>query len=147
MLHFQHEFQVKAPVEQVAEFHRDTTTLKLLNPPPLFVQFNSLEPLSEGSVADFTIWFGPLPINWVAVHSDVNPMEGFTDTQLKGPFKTWVHRHTFRRLDQDTCEVKDEIQAEPGEGIFRGLLSRLMWFNLPLLFAYREWRTRRAVEK
>jgi ligand-binding SRPBCC domain-containing protein len=146
MRHFQHEFQVNASIERVAEFHSDTTTLKLLNPPPLFVQFNNLQPLAEDSVADFTIWFGPLPINWVAVHSDVNPMEGFTDTQVKGPFKTWVHRHSFRRLDQNTCAVKDDIQAEPGEGFFNGILSRLMWLNLPFLFAYREWRTRRAVE-
>lgn len=147
MQYFLHEFQVNAPIERVANFHSDTSTLKLLTPPPLFVRFNNLQPLSEGSVADFTMWLGPLPINWVAVHSDVNPIEGFTDSLVKGPFETWIHRHTFRRLDHDMCEVKDEIQAEPGNGIFRGLLSRLMWFNLPLLFAYREWQTRRAVEK
>ena len=145
--YFEHEFQVKAPIERVSKFHSDTKTLKLLTPPPLFVQFHNLQPLADGSEADFTMWFGPLPINWVAVHSEVSPMEGFTDTQVKGPFKSWVHRHTFLKLDQEICEVRDEIQAEPGDGIFRGILSRLMWLNLPLLFAYREWQTRRAVEK
>jgi ligand-binding SRPBCC domain-containing protein len=147
MRHYQHAFQVDAPIERVADFHSDTMTLKLLTPPPLFVQFNNIQPLAEGSIADFTMWFGPLPINWVALHSEVDPMQGFTDTQVKGPFETWIHRHSFRRLDQARCEVKDEIQAEPGDGIFRGILSRLMWLNLPLLFAYREWQTRRAVEK
>jgi ligand-binding SRPBCC domain-containing protein len=146
MRQFRHEFQVNAPIERVAEFHSSTEALKLLTPPPLYVQFNNLQPLSDGSVADFTLWFGPLPINWVAVHSEVIPLEGFIDTQVNGPFETWIHRHTFHHLDQNTCEVIDEIQAQPGDDLFRGSLSRLIWLNLPLLFAYREWQTRRVVE-
>lgn len=146
MRQFRHEFQVNAPIERVAEFHSRSRALKLLTPPPLYVQFNNLQPLSEGSLADFTLWFGPIPINWVSVHSEVIPLEGFIDTQVKGPFETWVHRHTFRCLDQNTCEVIDEIQAQPEDDLFRGILSRLMWLNLPLLFAYREWQTRRVVK-
>jgi ligand-binding SRPBCC domain-containing protein len=120
--------------------------LKLLTPPPVFVQMNRVDPLSEGSIADFTLWIGPLPVRWVAAHSGVDPLSGFTDTQVRGPFAFWVHRHSFEPCDPAETEVIDEIQAEFGRG-FSGLLGRLMWVNLPFMFFYRGWVTRRTIPK
>lgn len=147
MKRFTHRFQVRASLEQVAQFHRETETLKLLTPPPIFVQFHRVEPFGEGSVADFTLWMGPLPVRWQAVHSAVHPTRGFTDTQARGPFLHWQHRHTFEPLDSDTTLVVDEVQVIFGKGLLAGLVSRLMWFGLPLLFTYRAWRTRRAIAR
>jgi ligand-binding SRPBCC domain-containing protein len=147
MKQYKHRFRVQAPLASVAEFHRDTRALKRLTPPPLMIRFNDLQPLAEGSVADFTMWFGPLPIRWVAVHSDVNSTTGFTDTQAAGPFEYWVHRHSFQALDDNSTEIRDEIQAQPSGHPFWGLVSRFMWLNLPILFAYRAWRTRKALER
>ena len=147
MKQYSHRFRVGAPLARVAEFHRHTRALKYLTPPPLIVSFNELQPLAEGSVADFTMWFGPLPIRWVAVHSDVTPTNGFTDTQTAGPFDVWVHRHSFAALDETSTEIRDEIQAQPSSHPFWGLVSRFMWLNLPILFAYRAWRTRKAIER
>ncbi|UCD98103.1 MAG: hypothetical protein JSV42_14250 [Chloroflexota bacterium] len=147
MRHYYHEFEVKAPLVRVAEFHSSTEALKLLTPPPLFVQFNYLEPLGENSRSDFTLWFGPIPVRWVAVHSEVRPMEGFIDTQVIGPFQTWIHRHTFEKIAEDTTRVVDEVQGQPSRHIFWGLVSRFMWLTLPFLFSYRARQTRRAVEK
>jgi ligand-binding SRPBCC domain-containing protein len=147
MKRYSHSFRVQAPLGRVAEFHHDTRALKYLTPPPLIVNFNELQPLAEDSVADFTMWFGPLPIRWVAAHSDVDPNAGFTDTQVAGPFETWVHRHSFLALDENNTEVRDEIQGQPSRHPFWGLVSRIMWLNLPILFAYRAWRTRRALER
>lgn len=138
---YRHRFTVNAPLAVVAAFHRDSRALRLLTPPPMWVQFHQVDPLAEGSVADFTMWLGPLPIRWTAVHSEVTA-QGFVDTQQRGPFKTWRHRHAFRELNARTTGVIDEIEAEPGK-----LISRFMWLNLPILFAYRAWRTRRALRK
>ncbi len=142
---FNHRFQVNAPLERVAAFHSDSRALKMLTPPPIIVAFHHLEPLGEGSVADFTMWFGPIPIHWCAVHSAVDPLNGFIDTQASGPFASWQHRHTFTTIDENTTLVEDTIQAQPGKHFFYGLVSRLMWLTLPLLFAYRAWRTRREI--
>ncbi len=120
----------------VSEFHGDSRALRLLTPPPIWVQFHQVEPLAEGSVADFTMWLGLLPVRWTAVHTQVTP-HGFIDSQKRGPFKRWIHRHSFRELDDGKTEVVDEIKAEPGN-----LVSRFMWLTLPVLFAYRGWRTR-----
>lgn len=50
---YSHRFQVQAPLEAVAELHRDSRALKQLTQPPLFISFNNVESLAEGSVADF----------------------------------------------------------------------------------------------
>ena len=129
MRSFQHEFQVNAPIERVAEFHNNTRVIKQLTPPPLIVKFNQIEPLSEGSRSDFTLWFGPIPIHWVAVHSGVIPFEGFTDTQVEGPFKTWVHKHLFESLAGGKTRIIDRVSEQPSDHIFWGIISRFMWLT------------------
>lgn len=143
---FTHRFTVNVPLEAVADFHRDTRALRRLTPPPVIVQFHLVEPLAEGSRADFTLWLGPIPVRWVALHSQVDQLHGFTDTQLSGPFKEWIHRHSFQSVDEQTTAVIDQVQAAPGSGLFHGLVSRFMWLNLRFMFAYRAWITRRALE-
>ncbi len=140
-MNYRHSFFVKAPLADVAEFHKETSALKALMPPPLSVRFNEVQPLAEGSVADFTMGVGPVSVRWVAVHSEVTEMNGFVDTQKEGPFRSWRHRHTFQALDEGTTEVIDEIDAEYGSAI-----SRFMWLNLPVLFAFRAWATKKALE-
>lgn len=144
---YTYRFQVNAPLEKVAEFHQDTRALKLLTPPPVYMQLHSTEPLGENSKADFTLWLGPVPVHWLAVHSQVDPLRGFTDTQARGPFEHWVHRHSFAPVDAATTEITDIIDAEPGNHPFWGPVSRFMWSNLPMLFTHRERVTRRVLEK
>ena len=141
MMRYRHRFIVEAPLSAVAEFHKDTRALRELTPPPMTVKFNHIEPLAEGSIADFTMRAGPMGMRWVAVHSDVTDENGFVDTQEKGPFRSWRHHHKFRAIDEQTTEVIDEIEAEYGNAI-----SRLMWLNLPILFAYRARQTKKALD-
>jgi len=144
---YTHRMIVNASLDKVAEFHNDSQALKRLTPPPVIVQFNNLEPLGENSIADFTMWLGPLPVHWTAEHTRVDAIYGFTDTQIHGPFKAWVHRHSFNPLDENHTEVLDEIQAEPGSHWLWGSVSRFMWLSLPVLFDHRERVTKAALEK
>jgi len=145
MKKFSHRFRVAAPLENVAAFHRDPSALRKLTPLPLRVQIHEIEPLSENSRARFTIWAGPIPFRWEALHTNVTS-HGFTDTQVKGPYKYWVHNHEFAILNLDTTEVIDEVDAIYGEGLFWGFFTRLMWLGMPFLFWFRGWRTRKIVE-
>lgn len=144
MKKFKHRFRVAAPLEEVAAFHRDARTLKALTPFPLWVQIHEVEPLAENSRAHFTIWLGPIPLHWEAVHTNVNN-RGFTDTQAKGPYQYWVHNHQFISINPETTEVIDEVNAIYGKGLFWGLITRLMWLGMPILFGFRGWRTRKAL--
>ena len=145
---FKAQAVISAPVEAVAEFHYRPGAMKRLTPPPIVVQLHRAEPLANGSRTDFTLWFGPLPFRWLAVHSRVDRRSGFTDTQQLGPLKRWVHAHHWKATGPTTTLLEDTITYEHYRGL-RGLLTRLL-FAPPLLagmFAYRHWVTRRAVKK
>jgi ligand-binding SRPBCC domain-containing protein len=145
-MNFRHRFEVQASIEEVERFHGDAQALKWLTPPPIFVRFEKLEPLGEGSIADFTMWLGFLPIRWVAVHRHVS-RQGFTDEQVRGPFNRWVHRHRFKAISGRRTSVEDEIDFSLRRHALWGPVGLAMGINLPLLFLYRAWKTKRILER
>lgn len=144
---FERSFVVDAPLDAVREFHGDTAALRILSPPGTFVQFHSVEPLAEGSVSEFTLWLGPLPIRWTAVHRDVTD-HGFTDVQRAGPAERWAHTHTFVPLDGGRTRVEDRVVFSHKPGL-AGLLTRVLFSrpNLWFLFAWRARATRRSLSR
>lgn len=142
---FDYTFTVNAPQDAVLAFHQDTRVLKILTPPPLYAQIHSYEPLAEGAEANFTLWFGPYPIRWTAVHSNVGE-DGFTDTQVRGPLKRWQHTHRFSPLSEEVTLVSEHIDYEYHRGV-RGLIGRLLFspLALTLLFTARKVITRRRL--
>ena len=50
-----------------------------------------------------------IPMRWVSEITEVEPLQSFADKQLKGPYRTWCHRHEFRALDADHTEMRDLI--------------------------------------
>ena len=144
---FEYSFEIKASLEDVLAFHHDARALKKLNPPPVIVELHEVEPLGEGSVAEFTLWFGPFPIRWKAVHSDVG-RHGFTDTLVKGPAQSWIHSHRFTKVNENLTRIDEHIEYEHKPGL-SGLVTRLLFsrFNLTVMFTYRQWVTRRELEK
>lgn len=139
---FDYRFRVDAPLQAVQEFHRDTRALRRLTPPPTLVQLHSVEPLAEGSVSRFTLWVGPLPLHWTAVHRDVSA-NGFTDVQTAGPVRQWEHTHRFTPLGETATEIHEHIEFEHRSGMW-GLVTRLLFAfpNLYLMFTYRKLVTR-----
>lgn len=142
---FDYRFTVDAPLRSVSAFHFERGILKALTPPLMIMQVHRFDPLAEDSIGEFTMWMGPVPVRWKALHSAVSET-GFTDTQVSGPMKSWVHTHTFTALADDRTEVHEHIEFEHFPGL-RGLWSRLLFPRpaLWLLFTYRRWATRRAV--
>ena len=118
---------------------------------------------------DFTLWFGPFPLRWVAriealeaqtpeVSSRLpqsgrrlglvrGASAGFADRQVRGPFAHWLHRHLFIPLDDQTTAVVDEIELKFRRHPLWGPVGVGMWLSLPFLFAYRARKTRRLLEK
>lgn len=145
---FTFSFTVPASIQRVAEFHKDSSALKRLSPPPVFVQIHAMQPLAEGSRSEFTMWFGPIAVRWVAVHSNVDPLHGFTDTQESGPLQWWQHTHRFEALDGASTRVSEQIVYAHKPG-WRGWLTRLVFapLGLRVMFTYRAWVTRRACSR
>lgn len=145
--HYQHITVIRAPLEKVAGFHRDATSMAAITPPPIIVQMRAAPPrLNEGDKMAFTLWLGPFPIHWVAQIEEVGPA-GFVDRQLEGPFDYWVHRHAFSPIDEKTTRLVDEVTYALSSNFFWRQIGRGMALNLPLLFAYRGWKLKRLLEQ
>jgi ligand-binding SRPBCC domain-containing protein len=139
---FDFRFLVEASLPAVREFHHDTRALKRLTPPPTLVQLHEVEPLGEGSVSRFTLWVGPLPLRWRAVHRDVS-QTGFTDIQAEGPARRWEHTHRFTAITPQLTEIHEHIEFEHKSG-FWGVVTRMLFAypNLWLMFTWRKFVTR-----
>lgn len=147
MASFDYSFTVNAPQKAVRAFHHDTSILKTLTPPVIPLQIHMFEPLGNGSKAEFTMWFGFIPIRWRVIHSNVGE-QGFMDSMVSGPMKLWRHTHTFHAIDEYTTTVHEHIEYAHPAGL-KGLLTRLL-FNRPgltFLFTYRKFITRYKVAK
>jgi ligand-binding SRPBCC domain-containing protein len=138
-----HSFVVKAPLSEVVAFHRHSASMAAITPPPIVVRMHTAPAiLNEGAPMDFTLWFGPFPLRWTAQIERLTP-GGFVDRQIRGPFASWEHQHSFAVLGEESTAVFDIIHAElKSRGPMR-IVGALMWLNLPILFAYRAWQTRR----
>jgi ligand-binding SRPBCC domain-containing protein len=118
-----------------------------ITPPPIRVKIHHAPAsLSDGGEMDFTLKMGPFPIHWAAQIENVS-VAGFTDRQVKGPFAEWVHRHSFERVDEQTTEVIDQIQLRLKRHLLWGAVGVGFVLGLPVLFAYRGWKTRQLLEK
>ena len=144
---YEHRFVVHAPLKQVADFHADPGSMAKITPPPIFTQVQQAPAaVKDGAEMAFTLWLGPFPLRWLARFEQVSPT-GFQDRQIRGPFATWLHRHTFRKIDENTTEVHDHVEGQYQANLFWRLVGMVMWLNLPVLFAFRGWRTRQLLQR
>lgn len=142
-----YRFRVHAPLEAVVRFHRQSSSLIAITPPPVVMHIHHApEYLNEGDEIDFTLRIGPLPIRWQARIEAISPI-GFTDRQLTGPFADWVHRHRFVLVTVDETEVIDEVNIRLRWHPLWGPVGLFLILGLPLLFAYRSRKTRRLLER
>jgi len=144
---YHHRFVVAAPLEAVREFHSQSASMGAITPPPIVVRVHEAPArLGEGDEMEFTMWMGPLPIRWRARIHNVTP-NGFTDSLVRGPFTRWAHVHTFVPVDANHTEVIDTLDIELNPYPFWRAVGWLMTVNLPILFAFRQWKTRRILER
>jgi ligand-binding SRPBCC domain-containing protein len=145
MIH-RHDFTVRAPLSEVALFHTQASGLGDITLPFMPMRLhNAPNELGEGDSMAFTLWLGPVPVRWQAQVTDVSET-GFVDSQVQGPFDKWTHRHTFEEVDAKITRVVDRVEAKPRAHLFWGPVGWAMWLGLPVLFAFRGWKTRRLLE-
>ncbi len=147
MRRFEMTSTLPGTLDAVLRFHQDPRALARLTPPPIVMQLHrdDRRSLTEGDI-EFSLWFGPIPIRWIARHEPGPTPHSFADSQIKGPLAYWRHEHLFSEAD-DGVQLTDRIILAHKSG-WLGLVTRLTFDGLPLrvLFAYRHWRTRRALK-
>lgn len=117
------------PVDRVFDFFKKPENLDHVTPPNLGFKIltPSPIPMAKGTVIDYTIRLYGIPMKWQTVITDYDPPHFFTDTQVKGPYKTWIHTHRFIPKDGGTLmvdEVKYEVPLGPLGDIVRALFVK-----------------------
>ena len=149
MLHFEKTSTIKAPAKTVWEFYERPDILKLLTPPWQPVEIIRREGgLGVKAESEFRIWLGPLPVQWIAVHTDCTEYEKFVDVQKEGPMDFWQHQHKFIPQDNENhCLLVDQIDFSlPGGELAELLVGGWVKARLQDMFDYRHQVTAKYCE-
>jgi ligand-binding SRPBCC domain-containing protein len=132
------------PIEQAWAFFSSAKNLAEITPAEMkFVILTQLtdEPIYSGMKIDYTV--SPLlnvPLKWTTEITGVNAPVKFTDKQLKGPYKQWIHTHTFTSVPGGV-RMEDEVQYSLPLGIAGPLIHSLIVKNkLEEIFDFRKKR-------
>src|SRR4051795_7133244 len=101
---------VTVPLERAFEFFADPWNLEAITPQWLNFRIVEAPPvLEQGSLLRYRLRLFGLPVDWLTEISDWRPPHGFTDVQLEGPYRSWIHTHRLRAMDGGT-EIRDEVR-------------------------------------
>lgn len=148
MLKFQYSSVINASVEKVWEFHERDDILKILTPPWQPVKIIRREGgLDVGAMTEFCLLLGFIKVRWLARHIECERYKFFTDEQIEGPMKSWIHCHKFHAKNQQ-MELIDEIKYEiPGGWLVELLLGWWVDSRLQEMFKYRHQITQEKCEE
>lgn len=139
---------IKASQERVFSFHEQADALTLLLPPwetANVIQSARISEVGSEAIVETSV-LGPFKVRWVALHTLYDPPRMFEDVQVKGPFRSWRHRHIVERHEQGAL-LRDEIEYEPPLSFLGRLFAPAMVDKrLQKLFDYRHEVTRRWCE-
>ena len=127
---------VPTPLETTFAFFSDARNLERITPP--FLQFLITTPtpieMQPGTLIDYKLKVRGVSIRWRTEITAWDPPHGFTDVQLRGPYRKWVHRHDFKAQDGGTY-VEDTIHYRvPGGSLVDRLIVRP---DIAKIFAHR----------
>lgn len=129
------------PVDREAlfSFFATAENLERITPPRLRFRIATPLPVEmrPGTLIDYRLSLAGVPFAWRTEISEWNPPHSFTDVQLRGPYRTWVHRHSFESAEGGTLMV-DEVRYRIGYGLLGRLALPLVRRQLEYIFRYRQ---------
>jgi ligand-binding SRPBCC domain-containing protein len=129
---------VPAPLEDAFAFFAEARNLERIT--PVWLRFRILEAPDElraGARLHYRLRLFAIPIHWRTEIVAWTPPRGFTDVQVRGPFRVWEHSHRLRPVPEGT-EIYDHVRYRLFLGPVGALVRRLLvrrW--LDAIFDYR----------
>jgi ligand-binding SRPBCC domain-containing protein len=100
------------PRQEVFEFFADAGNLELITPPELNFHIITPQPINidKGTLIDYKLKMRGFPVKWRTEISVWEPPFRFVDQQLRGPYRQWIHTHTFTELSPTQTLMEDEVR-------------------------------------
>jgi len=136
---------IPASPGEVFAFFSDPGNLARITPPWLRFRIHGEPParLSAGSRIEYRIVWSVATLRWVTRIVSWDPPRGFVDEQERGPYRAWVHAHTFRPAPGGV-RMDDRVEYELPWGPLGRLVHRLrVRRQIEEIFDFR----RRAIEE
>ena len=100
---------VPVPPDEAFAFFSDAWNLAEITPP--WLRFEILQApavVEEGALIRYRLRLFRVPIAWRTRIVEWRPPRTFTDVQLDGPYRRWVHAHRLRAVPGGT-EIHDHV--------------------------------------
>jgi ligand-binding SRPBCC domain-containing protein len=117
------EQRIPRKPEELFPFFADSGNLEQLTPP--WLHFRIVSPkvdMRAGARIDYMLRVHGIPLKWQSEITVWEPPFRFVDVQTRGPYRAWIHEHTFESYDEGTV-MRDQVQyAVRGGALIRNLL-------------------------
>ena len=97
-------------IDELFPFFADSGNLDQLKPP--WLHFRIVSPRAEMSAGlriDYRLRLHGVPMKWQSEITTWEPPFRFVDVQRRGPYRAWIHEHTFEARDGGTL-IRDHVQ-------------------------------------
>ncbi|MGD8331400.1 MAG: SRPBCC family protein [Acidobacteriota bacterium] len=131
------ETRITAPLAEVWPFFCDARNLERLT--PSFLRFEVLTPdpieMHVGTRIDYKLKVRGVPLRWQSEITAWEPPYRFVDEQRRGPYRVWIHEHTFEEAGNNTI-ARDHVRYDHIGG--RLVNALMVGPDVRRIFAYRE---------
>ena len=129
----------KSP-EDIFDFFSEVKNLEKITPSHLsFKVLNMSTPqIQEGSIIDYRLKLHGIPFNWKTLITSFNKNDSFIDQQEKGPYKKWLHTHTFKKSAGGTLIRDHVVYKIPLGTVGRFITGTYIKKDLSKIFNYRK---------
>lgn len=116
--------------EKVFKFFENPQNLETITPEWLKFKILNEGELQMRSGAEFKylIKLGIFPMKWLTKITNYEPPVKFVDEQLKGPYKKWIHTHSFNEINGKTI-IKDNVKYDLYGGPLKYIIHKLFVKN------------------
>jgi ligand-binding SRPBCC domain-containing protein len=149
MYTFEQEQIINKKLADIFPFFTRPENLALLT--PIWLKFNirdkSSDDMKQGAEFKYTIKFYGIPMYWKTNITKFEPPYLFVDEQLKGPYKKWVHTHTFEEKGNTTI-IRDKVEYDLYGWFLKPIIHELfVKKSIQKIFEYRNTVLREYFEQ